>query len=132
MKYFEIIKEILPYVVTIIASLITYFQAKKKLTQELEIVKTNNQHEIEKLIQQHKINIEDIKEKYKLEMAAKEKEYSHEKEIIELKSKVNMDEKNQEVMNSAMYGITVDIFQKILSGAVTPEQIQELTKKFPK
>lgn len=53
----NIIKEILPYAVSIIASIITYAQAKKKLTQELEIVKTNNKHEIEKLMQQHKINI---------------------------------------------------------------------------
>ena len=98
----NIIKEILPYAVSIIASIITYAQAKKKLTQELEIVKTNNKHEIEKLMQQHKINIEDLKEKHRLEMEAKDKEYQHEKEMLDLKSKVTIDEKNQEVMNSAL------------------------------
>ena len=73
------------YAVSIIASIITYIQAKKKLTQELEIAKTNNKHEIEKLMQQHKINIEDLKEKHRLEMEAKDKEYAHEKEMTELK-----------------------------------------------
>lgn len=128
----NIIKEILPYAVSIIASIITYVQAKKKLTQELEIVKTNNKHEIEKLMQQHKINIEDLKEKHRLEMEAKDKEYQHEKEMLELKSKVTIDEKNQEVMNSALSGIMGGIFSDVISGKISPEQINNLLKKFPK
>lgn len=128
----NIIKEILPYAVSIIASIITYVQAKKKLTQELEIVKTNNKHEIEKLMQQHKINIEDLKEKHRLEMEAKDKEYQHEKEMLELKSKVTIDEKNQEVMNSALSGIMGRIFSDVISGKISPEQINDLSKKFPK
>lgn len=128
----NIIKEILPYAVSIIASIITYVQAKKKLTQELEIVKTNNKHEIEKLMQQHKINIEDLKEKHRLEMEAKDKEYQHEKEMLELKSKVTIDEKNQEVMNSALSGIMGGIFSDVISGKISPEQINDLSKKFSK
>lgn len=128
----NIIKEILPYAVSIIASIITYVQAKKKLTQELEIVKTNNKHEIEKLMQQHKINIEDLKEKHRLEMEAKDKEYQHEKEMLELKSKVTIDEKNQEVMNSALSGIMGGIFSDVISSKISPEQINDLSKKFPK
>lgn len=128
----NIIKEILPYAVSIIASIITYVQAKKKLTQELEIVKTNNKHEIEKLMHQHKINIEDLKEKHRLEMEAKDKEYQHEKEMLELKSKVTIDEKNQEVMNSALSGIMGGIFSDVISGKISPEQINDLSKKFPK
>ena len=128
----NIIKEILPYAVSIIASIITYVQAKKKLTQELEIVKTNNKHEIEKLMQQHKINIKDLKEKHRLEMEAKDKEYQHEKEMLELKSKVTIDEKNQEVMNSALSGIMGGIFSDVISGKISPEQINDLSKKFPK
>lgn len=128
----NIIKEILPYAVSIIASIITYVQAKKKLTQELEIVKTNNKHEIEKLMQQHKINIEDLKEKHRLEMEAKDKEYQHEKEMLELKSKVTIDEKNQEVMNSALSGIMGGIFSDVISGKISPEQINDLSKKISK
>ena len=104
MNFLNIIKELLPYVVSVTASIVTYFQAKKKLTQELEIVKNDNKHEIEKLMQQHKINIEDLKEKHRLEMEAKDKEYQHEKEMLELKSKVTMDEKNQEIMNMTFKG----------------------------
>lgn len=127
----NIIKEILPYVVSIIASIITYVQARKKLTQELEIVKTNNKHEIEKLMQQHKINIEDLKEKHRLEMEAKDKEYQHEKEMTELKSKVTINEKNQEILNGAMSGIVGDMFKDIIAGKITPEQINDLSQKFP-
>ncbi len=131
MKFLDIIKELLPYAVSIIASIITYIQAKKKLTQELEIVKTNNKHEIEKLMQQHKINIEDLKEKHRLEMEAKDKEYAHEKEMTELKSKVTINEKSQEVMNGAMSGVVEGLFKDIFSGKITPEQINDLSKKFP-
>ena len=77
MNLLNIVKELLPYAVSIISSIIAYNQAKRKLTQELEIVKTNNKHEIEKLMQQHKINIEDLKEKHRLEMEARDKEYMH-------------------------------------------------------
>ena len=131
MNFLDIIKELLPYAVSVIASIITYIQAKKKLTQELEIVKTNNKHEIEKLMQQHKINIEDLKEKHRLEMEAKDKEYAHEKEMTELKSKVAINEKSQEVMNGAMSGVVEGVFKDILSGKITPEQINDLSKKFP-
>lgn len=131
MNFLDIIKELLPYAVSVIASIIAYIQAKKKLTQELEIVKTNNKHEIEKLMQQHKINIEDLKEKHRLEMEAKDKEYAHEKEMTELKSRVAINEKSQEVMNGAMSGVVEGIFKDILSGKITPEQINDLSKKFP-
>lgn len=131
MEILNIIKELLPYIVSIIASVIAYFQAKKKLTQELEIVKTNNEHEIDKLIKEHKINIEDLKEKHRLEMEAKEKEYLHEKEMTELKSKVLINEKSQEVMNGALSGIAEGLFKDILNEKITPDQINDLAKKFP-
>ena len=60
MDILEIVKNIAPYVVSILGSIITYGQAKKKLNQELEIVKTNNEHEINRLVEEHKINIEDL------------------------------------------------------------------------
>lgn len=129
MNIWNILKGLAPYAVSIIASIITYVQAKKKLSQELEIVKTNNKHEIEKLMQQHKINIEDLKEKHRLEMEAKDKEYIHEKEMTELKSKMVINEKSQEVMNGAMSGVVEGIFKDILSGKITPEQINALSKK---
>ena len=131
MNLLNIVKELLPYAVSIISSIIAYNQAKRKLTQELEIVKTNNKHEIEKLMQQHKINIEDLKEKHRLEMEARDREYMHEKEMTELKSKVAINEKNQELMNDAMSGVVGGVVKDILSGKITPEQINDLSKRFP-
>ena len=74
-------------------------QAKKKMNQELEIVKTNNEHE---------------------------------KEILELKSRTTINEKNQELMNTAMSGALGDVFTGILSGKIDMDKIDELSKKFPK
>ena len=65
-----------------------------------------------------------------LEMEAKDKEYIHEKEMTELKSKMVINEKSQEVMNGAMSGVVEGIFKDILSGKITPEQINALSKKF--
>ncbi len=64
-------------------------------------------------------------------MEAKDKEYAHEKEMTELKSKVTINEKNQEVMNGAMSGVVKGLFKDIFSGKITPEQINDLSKKFP-
>lgn len=74
-------------------------QAKKKMNQELEIVKTNNEHE---------------------------------KEILELKSRTTINEKDQELMNTAMSGALGDVFTGILSGKIDMDKIDELSKKFPK
>lgn len=74
-------------------------QAKKKMNQELEIVKTNNEHE---------------------------------KEILELKSRTTINEKKQELMNTAMSGALGDVFTGILSGKIDMDKIDELSKKFPK
>lgn len=128
----EIVKNTAPYVVSIIGSFWAYMQAKKKMNQELEIVKTNNEHEINRLMEEHKINIEDLEKKHKLEMEAKEKEYEHEKEILELKSRTTINEKNQELMNTAMSGVVGDVFSGILSGKIDMDKIDELSKKFPK
>ena len=132
MNWGEFIKNIAPYVVSIIGSFWAYMQAKKKMSQELEIVKTNNEHEINRLVEEHKINIEDLEKKHKLEMETKEKEYEHEKEILELKSRTTINEKNQELMNTVMSGVVGDVFSGILSGKIDMDKINELSKKFPK
>ena len=45
-------------------------------------------------MEQHKVDIDNLKEKHKLEMELKEKEYVHEKEMQQLKNKSAIDEKN--------------------------------------
>ena len=53
------------------------------------------------------------------------------KEMTELKSKVAINEKNQELMNDAMSGVVEGVVKDILSGKITPEQINDLSKRFP-
>ena len=83
-------------------------------------------------MEQHKVDIDNLKEKHKLEMELKEKEYVHEKEMQQLKSKSAIDEKNQELMNTALSGVVADIFKDVMSGNISPEKLEELQKKFPK
>ena len=119
MDFLELLKNMAPYIVSIAGSIITYRQAKKKLNQELEIAKANNQHEIKRLVKEHKINIE-----------AKEKAYEHEKEILELRSKTSIHEKNQEVMNAAMSNVIVDVFNKIMTGEMDLDKVDNMAKRF--
>ena len=65
-------------------------------------------------------------------MEAKEKEYQHEKEIMELRSRTTINEKNQEMMNATMSGVMENVFNDIISGKLDPEKINELSKKFGK
>lgn len=131
----EVLKEIMPYIVSIITAIISgawsYIASKKQFNHELDIIKTNNAHDIEKLMEQHKVDIENLKEKHKLEMEAKDKEYQHEKEMIELKSKVSINEKSQEVMNNAMSGVVEGLFKDIVSGKMSADDLDKIAKQFP-
>ena len=49
---------------------------------------------------------------------------------MELKSWTTINEKNQEMMNSAMSGVMGNIFNDIFSGKLDPDKINELSKKF--
>ncbi|MBR3881832.1 MAG: hypothetical protein IKJ36_01025 [Clostridia bacterium] len=131
----DLLKEMMPYIVSIMTAIISglcsYNASKKQFNHELDVIKTNNKHDINKLMEQHKIDIDNLKEKHKLEMEIKEKEYQHEKEMIALKSKVLMDEKNQDVMNNAMSGILENIFNDIITGKMTAKDLENISKQFP-
>lgn len=126
MNILNFLKLIAPYVVSIFASVIMYIQAKKKLTQELEIVKTNNKHEIDKIIKQHNINIEKLKEQHIMEKELKEKEYQYEKEILELQSTNLKNEKTQEIVTNFIG----NFLNNLMSGEITPEKINNWSKMF--
>lgn len=132
----DTLKEFMPYIVSILTAVISgfcsYKASKKKFNHELEVIKTNNEHDINKLMEQHKIDIDNLKEKHKLEMEFKEKEYIHEKEMQQLKSQSTIDEKNQELMNTALSGIVGDIFKDVMNGNISPEQLEQLQKRFNK
>lgn len=89
----DIVKEIAPYLVSIITALFAYIGANKKSKADLKIVQENNQHEIDKLMKQHDVDIENIKEKHKLEMEMKDKEQRFEIEKMEQKTKLSLMEK---------------------------------------
>lgn len=132
----EELKEFMPYIVSILTAIISgissYSLSKRNFKNEVETIKLNNEHEINKLMEQHKVDIDNLKEKHKLEMELKEKEYVHEKEMQQLKSRSVIDEKNQELMNTALSGVVADIFKDVMSGNISPEKLEELQKKFPK
>ena len=132
----EELKEFMPYIVSILTAIISgissYSLSKRNFKNEVETIKLNNEHEINKLMEQHKVDIDNLKEKHKLEMELKEKQYVHEKEMQQLKRKSAIDEKNQELMNTALSGIVADIFKDVMSGNISSEKLEELQKKFPK
>ena len=132
----EELKEFMPYIVSILTAIISgissYSLSKRNFKNEVETIKLNNEHEINKLMEQQKVDIDNQKEKHKLEMELKEKQYVHEKEMQQLKSKSAIDEKNQELMNTALSGIVADIFKDVMSGNISSEKLEELQKKFPK
>lgn len=132
----EELKEFMPYIVSIITAIISgissYCLSKRNFRNEVETIKLNNEHEIKKLMEQHKVDIDNLKEKHKLEMEMKDKDYQHEKEMQQLKSKSIIDEKNQELMNTALSGVVADVFKDVMSGNITPEKLEELQKRFPK
>lgn len=132
----DTLKEFMPYIVSIITAIISgissYCLSKRNFKNEVETIKINNEHEIKKLMEQHKVDIDNLKEKHKLEMEIKEKDFQHEKEMQQLKSKSIIDEKNQELMNTALSGVVADVFKDVMNGNITPEKLEELQKKFPK
>lgn len=132
----DTLKEFMPYIVSAITAIISgissYCLSKRNFKNEVETIKINNEHEIKKLMEQHKVDIDNLKEKHKLEMEIKEKDFQHEKEMQQLKSKSIIDEKNQELMNTALSGVVADVFKDVMSGNITPEKLEELQKKFPK
>ena len=129
-----LLKEVMPYIVSIATAIISgawsYIASKKKFNHELEIVKTNNKHDIDKLMEQHRVDIENLKEQHILEMEKKDKEYQHEKEMTELRSKVIINEKSQDTLNGVMSGIVGDVLKDVLSGKLSAEDLKNFSNQF--
>ena len=128
------IGDLMPYIVSILTAISSglwaYFKAKQDFKNQVETIKINNKHEIEKLMKQHDIDIDNLKEKHNLEMELKDKEYAHEKELIELKSKTTINEQGQGAMNNAMAGIVGKIVGDVISGKVNAEDLKKISKDF--
>lgn len=128
------IMNLMPYIVSIITAVISglcaYFKARQDFKNQVETIKMNNEHEIKKLMKQHEIDIDNLREQHNLEMKLKSKEHEHEKEIIELKSKNNITEQGQEAMNNALAGVMSGIMNDVISGKIKAEDLKKLSKDF--
>lgn len=127
----EIIKSIAPYIVSIVTAVIAYCQAKKGFKVEIEKLETQHKNELETLVKQHEIDIESLKQKHEMEKELKEKEYQHEIEMQKLKSETAIKEKNEELMGNAMSSAMGNVFNDVLSGKITPQDLDKLAKQFP-
>lgn len=76
----------MPYVVSIVVAIITslfaYLGANKKSKTDINSLKESNNHEIEKLINQHKMNIDAIERQHELEKEKMQMEHQHKLEIM--------------------------------------------------
>ena len=70
----EFMKNIAPYIVSIITAIIAYCQAKKGFKVEIEKLETQHKNDLETLVKQHEIDIENLKQKHEMEKELKEKE----------------------------------------------------------
>mgnify|MGYP004648964005 FL=1 len=83
------------------------------------------------MLKQHEIDIENLKEKYKLKMEMKDKKYKHEIEMQKLKSQSTIDEKSKKLAGNVLYGVMGDVFKDVISGKILPKQLERLQKEFP-
>ena len=127
----EFLKSIAPYIVSVITALIAYCQAKKGFKTEIEKLETEHKNDLEKLVKQHEIDIENLKQKHEMEKELKEKEYQHEIDMQKLKSETAIKEKNEELMGNAMSSVMGNVFNDVLSGKITPQDLERLSKQFP-
>lgn len=131
----DIVKEIAPYLVSIITAFLAYIGANKKSKADLKIVQENNQHEIDKLMKQHDVDIENIKEKHKLEMEMKDKEQRFEIEKMEQKTKLSLMEKADDFKNDFVSKILSegpgkDLINDVLNGNMEKvNKLKELSNK---
>ena len=127
----EFIKNIAPYIVSIITAIRAYCQAKKGFKVEIQKLETQHKNDLETLVKQHEIDIESLKQKHEMETELKEKEYQHEIDMQKLKSETAIKEKNEELMGNAMSSVMGSVFGDMLSGKISPKDLERLAKQFP-
>ena len=127
----EFMKNIAPYIVSIITAIIAYCQAKKGFKVEIEKLETQHKNDLETLVKQHEIDIESLKQKHEMEKELKEQEYKHEIEMQKLKSETAIKEKNEELMGNAMSSVMRNVFNDVLTGKITAQDLKKLSEQFP-
>lgn len=111
-------KDMLPYLVAIVGSFISYLGAKtnteKTLNNEIDKLDKNNKHEIEKLMKQHEVDIENIKEKHQLEL-----------QKMEMAHRFELEKMDRAVQSNAMGAI----FEKLGDKMMESPELQRLIEQ---
>ena len=119
----QLLIAIIPAIITGIGSLII---SLKKCKNEIRTLETNNKHEIEKLMKQHEIDLNALKEKHRLD----QKEHQLKLEEIKVQNEQEILKKEKELSNSAMYSMMGDATKDLFTGIFSsPEFKEEMNKK---
>ena len=130
--------EIVPYLFTIGTGLLSwcgsYIMASRKSKQEMNSLRISNQHDLEKLMNQHKLDLDSLREQQKLELEKIEKEHQHKLELLQLQHENEMQRKEKELEDSAKFGTMKDIMGGVLGGIMnnainSPEMQEEISKR---
>ena len=111
-----------------ITGVIAYAVAHKNASSQIKIVKEQNKNVLEKLMQQHAVDIDSLKEKYRLEAEEKDREHTRKLEIMEKEYEYRLKQQESEAENAAKYSAIKDIFGGVICSMVnTPEMQQQMS-----
>lgn len=121
---------LISFIPSIITGIVTYLVAHNNTASQIKIVKEQNRHETEKLIQQQKINIENLKAAHALEMESKEQDHINKLELQRIEFE-NIQLKQQKEADNAMTMEAIRALFGIVGSVLsTPEGQQLLQDSF--
>jgi len=125
-----IVQLIIGIVPAIFAGIVSYIVSLKKCKSEIKTMDISNKHEIDKLMKQHEIDIEALKEKQKLDLEKLEKEHELKMKEIKLQSEQEILKKEKELSNSAMYSTMQGSLESVMGNIFSSSEVQnEISKQ---
>ena len=125
-----IVQLIIGIVPAIFAGIVSYIVSLKKCKSEIKTMDISNKHEIDKLMKQHEIDIEALKEKQKLDLEKLEKEHEIKMKEIKLQSEQEILKKEKELSNSAMYSTMQGSLESVMGNIFSSSEVQnEISKQ---
>lgn len=113
---------------SIVTGIVTFVGMKIQVNTTIRQLKMTNEHELEKLMEQHKVDIESIREEHRLELELKEKEHQYKLEIIQQEHENEIIRKEQELENTAKYNaassIMTGLINGVIGGAINSNEVQ--------
>jgi biopolymer transport protein ExbB/TolQ len=118
----------------IISGMISFVLAKSQAKSENEKLRLSNQHEIDRLMEQHKVDIDAIREQHRLEMQSKEKEHQYKLEIMQKEHDNELIRQEKEQENTAKYNAMGTVVTGLVNGMLggvmnSPEVREKMSKK---